>query len=157
MLILVLAAWYLIISTNARGIAVLPTRVVYFAAMNIYRIYPKNLFFLFFIAFLLVTRVAQSQDFTWTADGTGFLVLEENSLIKYDLKSSTRTVVIPANDLRTQGEALPVRAFYFSSDGATVLLYTHSEKVWRLDTRGDYWTYNLQTKTIRQLGAKLPA
>lgn len=122
--------------------------------MKRYRAIPKFLFALFLIL-VFVTR-GTTQDLTWTPDGSGFLVIEENSLVKYDLKATTRTVLIQASDLQADGKMLPIEAFYFSSDGTHVLIYTNTTKVWRLETRGDYWTFNVQTKALRQLGRPLP-
>lgn len=106
---------------------------------------------------LLTTFTVYAQEFTWTDDGNGFFVVENNSVVKYDLKGLTRSVVISAEDLQTNGSPLPIRAFYFSPDGNTAMIYTNSTKVWRLDTRGDYWTINLQTKQLRKLGGQLPS
>jgi dipeptidyl-peptidase 4 len=114
---------------------------------------------LFIILFLLlaVLRLSHAQDFTWTSDGTGFFVVEENDLVKYDLKASTRSVVVSAQELQVANKTLSMRSFYFSPDGSTLMIYTNTSKVWRLDTRGDYWTLNLQSKELRQLGGRLPA
>lgn len=122
--------------------------------MNSYRLISRFLIVLF-LTVVFVVRAA-GQDLTWTSDGSGFLVIEENQLVKYDLKATTRTVIVQESDLQTDGKALSIQAFYFSSDGAHVLIYTNSVKVWRLETRGDYWTLNLQTKALRQLGKQLP-
>jgi len=102
-------------------------------------------------------RVAIAQEFTWTQDGSGFFVVEENDLVKYDLKAKSRAVMVAAADLQSNGHTLPIRSFYLSPDSNTLLIYTNTTKVWRLDTRGDYWTLNLQTKQLRQLGGRLPA
>ncbi|MEJ1240791.1 DPP IV N-terminal domain-containing protein [Chryseolinea sp. T2] len=109
-----------------------------------------------FLFLLLVSHVISAQDFIWTSDGTGFYVVEENELVRYDVKATSRTIIISANDLQVNNRRLDIRSFYFSADGTTVLIYTNSVKVWRLDTRGDYWTLNLQTKQLKQLGKELP-
>jgi dipeptidyl-peptidase-4 len=112
---------------------------------------------LIFFLLQLVMRVAIAQDFTWTPDGSGFFVVEENDLVKYDLKTSSRSVLVTAANLQVKGNPLPITSFYISPDGNILLVYTNASKVWRLDTRGDYWTFNLQTKQLRQLGGGLPA
>ncbi|XHR94717.1 DPP IV N-terminal domain-containing protein [Mucilaginibacter sp. UC70_90] len=33
-----------------------------------------------------------------------------------------------------------------------VLINTNTKKVWRYDTRGDYWVYDSNTKKLWQLG-----
>jgi dipeptidyl-peptidase-4 len=108
-----------------------------------------------FILFIFFVRFSNAQDLTWTSDGSGFYVVEENDLVKYDLKASSRAVVVSGRDLTVNGNPLPLEAFYFSPDGSTLLIYTNTSKVWRLETRGDYWTFNLQSKQLRQLGNQL--
>lgn len=100
--------------------------------------------------------MTRAQDFTWSADGNGFIVAEQGNVVKYDLKSSTRTVLVNAADITVNNAPLTIRAFYPSPDESTVLIYTNSKKVWRLDTRGDYWTLNLNTKALRKVGGELP-
>lgn len=119
------------------------------------RFHSLRFFTLLLVVF--VVHLSNGQDFTWTKDGSGFFVVEENELVKYDLKASNRSLVVGAQDLQVKGKTLPIRSFYFSPDGSALLIYTNSSKVWRLDTRGDYWVFNLQTRQLRQLGGKLPA
>ena len=45
----------------------------------------------------------------------------------------------------------------FSSDSKKVLLFTNTAKVWRHNTRGDYWVLDLATGKLKQLGKDLPA
>jgi dipeptidyl-peptidase-4 len=49
-----------------------------------------------------------------------------------------------------------VRSFSFSVDGTQLLIYTNSKRVWRYDTRGDYWVLNLKTNALTQLGKAQP-
>jgi len=44
-----------------------------------------------------------------------------------------------------------------SEDNKKVLINTNTKKVWRYDTRGDYWVYDSNTKKLWQLGKNLPA
>ncbi|MDZ7608049.1 MAG: DPP IV N-terminal domain-containing protein [Cyclobacteriaceae bacterium] len=37
------------------------------------------------------------------------------------------------------------------------MLYTNSKKVWRLNTQGDYWVLDLNSKSLQQIGTTLPA
>ena len=36
-----------------------------------------------------------------------------------------------------------------------MLLFTNTKKVWRLNTKGDYWVFNFKTNTLRQIGTSL--
>ena len=42
--------------------------------------------------------------------------------------------------------------FTFSTDGQRVLLYTNSKRVWRQNTKGDYWVLEVATGKLRKLG-----
>ena len=40
---------------------------------------------------------------------------------------------------------LDVSDYAWSADGARLLVFTNTRKVWRQNTRGDYWTYRRST------------
>lgn len=112
---------------------------------------------LLLISLLPVTLPAQ-QTIKWTNDGTGYYAAEKGIIVKYLLPAFTRTELIQPLQLTPQGKdkALPVRDFEFSSDGKMLLIYTNSKKVWRLDTRGDYWILNTVTNELHQVGKDKP-
>lgn len=47
--------------------------------------------------------------------------------------------------------------YEFSPDYKTLLIFTNTAKVWRYNTRGNYWILNLSTGNLFQLGNDLPA
>jgi dipeptidyl-peptidase-4 len=49
-------------------------------------------------------------------------------------------------------EPLAVRGYEFTADLDLVLIYTNAVKVWRADTRGDYWTFRRSTGKLTKLG-----
>src|SRR5580693_2841963 len=95
----------------------------------------------------------------WTKDGKGYYAVESNSLVRYDLPSFQRVVIADAALLTPAGKDQPiaVQGFSCSDDEKKWLLYTNSKKVWRLNTRGDYWVLDLSMHTLKQLGAGRPA
>ena len=97
----------------------------------------------------------------WQADGRGYLVLEPPAgktrplnIVRYDAASGAKTVFVPAEKLIPPGAASPltIEQFDLSSDEQTVLVFTNSARVWRSNTRGDYWTFNLKTGKLMKLG-----
>src|SRR6185295_18649387 len=52
------------------------------------------------------------------------------------------------------GDSLPlvVEQYTLSPDRTQLLLFTNSRKVWRQNTRGDFWTLDLATWWLRKLG-----
>ncbi len=65
-----------------------------------------------------------------------------------------REVLIAAEQLVPGGasESLAVENYEFSEDLDLALIYTQSVKVWRQNTRGDYWTYRRSTGTLAKVG-----
>lgn len=81
-------------------------------------------------------------------------------LVRYDAASGRREVAIAASALIPSGaaEPLPIEQYTFSPDKSQALIFTNSRKVWRQNTRGDYWIFNLSTKSlVRKLGGDAPA
>ena len=104
-------------------------------------------------------RAQRGGGIQWAGDGNSYYATESNSIVSYQLPSFQRNVVVDSGLLVPQGQkkALPVRSFSFSSDGKKMLVYTNTKRVWRQDTRGDYWVLDLTGKTLRQLGKGRPS
>jgi dipeptidyl-peptidase 4 len=68
--------------------------------------------------------------------------------------SAKEEVLVPAEKLVPPGAGKPlvVEGFDFSPDFDVVLIYTNSVKVWRQNTRGDYWTFRRSTQKLARLG-----
>src|SRR5690606_34976388 len=47
--------------------------------------------------------------------------------------------------------------YSFSPDYQRVLIFTNTARVWRYNTRGDYWVYDANHKKLWQLGKGLPS
>jgi dipeptidyl-peptidase-4 len=94
----------------------------------------------------------------WTKDGNTYWTIERGEIVQYVLPELTRSVIANAALLTPAGKdkALALRSISLSSDNRKVLIFTNSVRVWRTDTRGDYWVLDLDKKSLKQLGAKLP-
>jgi dipeptidyl-peptidase 4 len=96
----------------------------------------------------------------WQADGSGYFVLEPTpghtaaSIIRYDAASGAKTVLVPAEKLVPAGTTTPlaIKSFDLSSDEQSVLIFTNTARVWRSNTRGDYWVINLKSGKLLKLG-----
>src|SRR5262245_45799031 len=97
----------------------------------------------------------------WQDDGSGYLALEPSKtkadfvdLVRYDALSGERTVKISAEKLVPAGAAEPlsIEEFSLTADGQRVLIFTNSARVWRSNTRGDFWVLDLRTNALRKLG-----
>jgi dipeptidyl-peptidase-4 len=95
----------------------------------------------------------------WDKDGQRYYAVEGGAIVRYDLPAFGRVVVADAAALTPEGQSQPlaVQGFSFSDDGGKVLVYTNSKKVWRLNTRGDYWVLDLGSHALKQLGKSMPS
>ncbi|MFT6966586.1 MAG: dipeptidyl-peptidase-4 [Marivirga sp.] len=110
-----------------------------------------------FVCFLIFNFTGEAQ-VNWTNDGDSYYKLEKNQLLTYTLPKHDPKTVITKEQLTPAGttEALSVAHFSFSPDQQKVLLFTNTKKVWRVNTKGDYWVFNFKTNTLRQIGKSLP-
>lgn len=52
---------------------------------------------------------------------------------------------------------MEIQNFQFSADERKVLLFTNTVRVWRYETKGDYWVYDFIKGTLIKLGTNLPS
>lgn len=83
---------------------------------------------------------------SWLPDGRTMLAVVDGGVSAIDMATGTRTTLIPRSKLA--GVALED----VSKQGQKLLLYGNSRKVWRLNTRGDYWVYDLSKGKLLRLG-----
>lgn len=94
----------------------------------------------------------------WTTDGNGYYQITNGNIIQVDLPSNERKIIIPAELLRPPGkQPLTIKSFQLSADGTKALIFTNSKKVWRYETKGDYWLVDLKANILRQIGQDKPA
>ena len=118
---------------------------------------------------LTVERIFSSEEFqeeklgaiTWSKLSAAYFTLkgskaagEGQSLVRVDAASGTEEVVVPASAFIPPGESKPlsVEGFAFSADESKLLFYTNSKRVWRLNTRGDYWVLDVASRELKKLG-----
>jgi len=114
------------------------------------------------LVFLLLCNCCfaqSSRGMQWAKDGNSYYVAEGVAIMQYSLPSFDKKEIVDSVKLKPSAgtKALSVRSFSFSDDGKKVLIYTNSKRVWRQDTRGDYWLLDLATNQLKQLGEGRPA
>jgi dipeptidyl-peptidase-4 len=106
-------------------------------------------------------RVERYGPARWLEDGSGYTTLEASEgveeakdIVRYDPATGERSVVVPATSLLpTEGEEpLVIKDYLWSEDGKRLLIFTNTERVWRRNTRGDYWVLSLEDGKLQQLG-----
>jgi len=99
--------------------------------------------------------------FKWLKEGNTYARLEPSAavqgsqdLVRYQIDTNARDVLISADKLVAKGETKPlaIHGYDWSTDGSRILIYTNSQKVWRLNTRGDYWVLEPAAGKLTKLG-----
>ncbi len=121
---------------------------------------------------LTLDRIINSGDFStegfgparWLEDGSGYTTVENcdggRDLVKYDPATGKREVLIASRELVPPGgptSPLGIDDYRWSSDGSSLLLFTNTKRVWRMNTRGDYWVFHLKSRQLTKIGGNAPA
>jgi len=108
------------------------------------------------IGFIFLILKGEAQ-VNWTNLGDSYFKMEKGQLVTYTLPNKIAETVISKEQLTPVGksESIEVEHISFSLDQQKVLLFTNTKKVWRLNTKGDYWVFDLKTKTLTQIGKGL--
>jgi dipeptidyl-peptidase-4 len=116
--------------------------------------------FIISVLVLFVSQIASSQvgDIRWSVDGNSYYRLEKNELVQYTLPDNKPLVILSKQQLTPTGSPNPLQISYysFSSDQQKVLLFTNTKRVWRLNSRGDYWILDRKSGSLSQVGKTLP-
>jgi dipeptidyl-peptidase-4 len=97
----------------------------------------------------------------WLKSGDAYTRLEPaagggkgRDLVAYNAATGAREVLVAASRLVPPGAAEPlsVQNYDWSADARKLLIYTNSKKVWRQNTRGDYWVLDLSSGKLTKLG-----
>lgn len=96
----------------------------------------------------------------WLPDGTAYAIVESGAggqgseIAKYDAATGARTVLVPSSRLVPAGAngALHVDDYAWSADGRRLLIFTNTKRVWRQNTRGDYWVLEVASGALKKIG-----
>ncbi|MEO8448721.1 MAG: S9 family peptidase [Gemmatimonadota bacterium] len=122
---------------------------------------------------LTVERIFASSDFRargpgafhWLENGDAYTVIEPSpgaqggaDIVRYATGTGAKSVLVSVAQLtpRGAGRPLDVEEYSWSTDGKKLLVFTRSHRVWRENTRGDYWVLDLGDGSLRQLGKDAP-
>jgi len=79
---------------------------------------------------------------------------EAKDIVRYDPETGKREILVASARLIPEGESKPlkIKDYIWSDNGKKLLIFTNTKRVWRRNTRGDYWVLNLETWDLQQLG-----
>ena len=94
----------------------------------------------------------------WLPDGTAYTTVESGDIVRYDAATGARGVVVAASRLTPPGTSTPLAIddYTWSRDGQRLLVFTNTRRVWRQNTRGDYWVFDMASGGLRRIGGDAP-
>ena len=114
---------------------------------------------LYTIIFILIffNIELSSQSIQWNPKETGYYQIIDNELIFKSTKGKKDLIILSKKDISpNNGKPLEIKNYSFSKDREKILIFTNTKKVWRYETKGDYWVFNLKNKELKKLGNTLP-
>ena len=105
----------------------------------------------------------------WLKDSSGYTTLEVaeefkgtedaddiKDIVTYDPASGQRDITVAAASLipADQSKPLKIKDYAWSPDSNKVLLFTDTQRVWRHETRGDYWVLDRASRALQKLGGE---
>lgn len=122
---------------------------------------------------ITLERIYKTGDFSqewfgpyqWYQNGKYYTKLERSKtikggldIVKYNTGTNKKELLVAAEDLfpKDTNKPLSIENYFWSHDLDKLLIFTNSLRVWRSNTKGDYWVFDMQTKELFQLGKNLP-
>ncbi|MXO04929.1 DPP IV N-terminal domain-containing protein [Flavobacterium sp. HBTb2-11-1] len=118
----------------------------------------KYLLFLLFICTSVFAQKIDINNLNWLPNSHSFWVSKDNNVSVYDVdKLDKQNTILSKEQLAEAGFKGEIEDLVWNDLKTKVLVYTNSKKVWRDNTRGDYWYFDLATGKGKQLGKNLDA
>ncbi len=102
----------------------------------------------------------------WVDGGAAYTAVESGELVRYETASGKRKVVVsaamltpPSNPGLTSPSPLKplvLDGYEWSQDESKLLIFTNAQRVWRQNTRGDYWLLDLPAHSLRRIAPEAP-
>jgi dipeptidyl-peptidase-4 len=105
----------------------------------------KKIVFAFLLFFYCTNLFAQrGGQIKWNNTGDAYYAIEKNDIVKYSLPTFEKIILSDKKNLLLEDKKteLSIKNFFVSNDENVFLLFTNTVKVWRYETRGDYFIYN---------------
>ncbi len=101
----------------------------------------------------------------WIRGGAAFTTLETapsaagaKEIVAYETATGKRSILVSHQQFTPPKATKPLTVddYQWSDDAKRLLIYTESRKVWRTNSRGDYWVLNRTTGALKKLGGDAP-
>ncbi len=110
-----------------------------------------------FVFFLGKIHAQPSRSINWAKEGHSYYQITGEGIIEITLPKYERKTVLSAQVLSgSKLREYNINSFQLSADGKKILIFANSKKVWRYQTRGDYYVADLTTNKVTQIGKDQP-
>ena len=109
------------------------------------------LFYFFILSSNIYARVLP-QDIIWNDDESGYYIIKDNSIVLVSTQGEDDKTILASSSVNN----VHFKSFNFSVRKDKLLIFTNTVKVWRYETRGDYWVYDFNTRKATKIGAAMP-
>ena len=101
-----------------------------------------------------VFKLNQFGPSVWFEDGSGYTTLEKSDefpdakdIIKYNPKSGERSILVNVSQLIPKNKEHPllISDYQWSADGKKLMVFSNTKRVWRYETKGDYYVLNIDS------------
>lgn len=92
----------------------------------------------------------------WLPGSHEFWVNEKEGICVYNAANlSEKKLVLTTEQIRAVGLTTKIENIIWNNDRRKILIYTNSSRVWRVNSKGDYWYFEMGSGKGRQLGKGL--
>ena len=122
---------------------------------------------------ITLERIYKTHDFSgewfgpyqWYQNGKFYTKLEPSKtlkngmdIVRYSCEDNSSELLIDAKYLIPENRKIPlfIENYFWSHDLSKLMIFTNSKRVWRSNTKGDYWIFDTKTKELFKLGENLP-
>jgi dipeptidyl-peptidase-4 len=103
------------------------------------------------------TEIVAQSKLQWTEDGQALIRLKKNALVEESAETGKdRAVIISEKDFNRTDIFKNMDDFLWHPFSAQLLVFNNTARVWRYNTKGDYWIFDKGSKKWFQLGKGLP-
>jgi dipeptidyl-peptidase-4 len=100
-------------------------------------------------------------DVAWMKDGKAYTAVEEDAagntdLYRVDALTGTKQLLVRGADLVPPGGGKPIaiEEYRFSTDGSKLLLFTNSARVWRQNTKGTFFVWDVAGRRLTPVSTR---
>ncbi len=110
------------------------------------------------ICFAHIAYAQNRGGINWTEDGNAYTRVKDGNIVKVDPKTDAEVIMVRKEQLTVLPgkKVLNPQSYSFNKSNTKLLVFTNTAKVWRYNSRGEYWILDIIANKLKQLGKGLP-